>query len=97
VVYAGVVGAEIGTPEVGKRLLIEDIEVVTVKERVNQGEGKKWVVVNVLYLYAKEGKGKQVHQGVRICLFRTRRDAITWEAPFDCRQVYFMHRLPHNK
>jgi hypothetical protein len=59
VVYAGVVGAEIGTPEVGKRLLVEDIELVTVKERVNQGEGKKWVVVNVLYLYAKEGKGKQ--------------------------------------
>ena len=25
--YAGVVGAEIGTPEVGKRLLVEDIEV----------------------------------------------------------------------
>lgn len=25
--YAGVVGAEMGTPDVGKRLLVEDIEV----------------------------------------------------------------------
>lgn len=91
-VYAGVVGAEIGTPEVGKRLLVEDIEVVTVKERVNQGEGKKRVVVNVLYLYAKEGKGKQVHRGVRICLFRTRRDAITWEAPFDVTEARYVLR-----
>lgn len=32
-VYAGVVGAEMGTPEVGKRLLVEDIE-------VRDGEGK---------------------------------------------------------
>jgi len=33
VVYAGVVGAEMGTPDVGKRLLVEDIE-------VRDGEGK---------------------------------------------------------
>jgi len=32
-VYAGVVGAEMGTPDVGKRLLVEDIE-------VRNGEGK---------------------------------------------------------
>ncbi len=31
--YAGVVGAEMGTPDVGKRLLVEDIE-------VRDGEGK---------------------------------------------------------
>ena len=32
-VYAGVVGAEMGTPDRGKRLLVEDIEVC-------DGEGK---------------------------------------------------------
>jgi hypothetical protein len=34
VVYAGVVGAEMGTPDVGKRLLVEDIEV-----RNDEGKG----------------------------------------------------------
>jgi hypothetical protein len=33
-VYAGVVGAEMGTPDVGKRLLVEDIEV-----RDSEGKG----------------------------------------------------------
>jgi hypothetical protein len=41
VVYAGVVGAERGTLEVGKRLLAEDMEIVTVKERVQPRGGKE--------------------------------------------------------
>ena len=86
--YAGVVGAEMGTPDVGKRLLVEDIE-------VRDGEGKgatrererDGVPVNVLYLYEKERETGSP-QAVRTCLFRTRPDAITWRK---------VPHLPHRK
>lgn len=39
--YAGVVGAEMGTPDVGKRLLVEDIEVRDGKGKGATGEGKE--------------------------------------------------------
>ena len=55
--YAGVVGAEMGTPDIGKRLLVEDIE-------VRDGEGKGatrgkerngcQLTCCVLHLYEKE-------------------------------------------
>jgi hypothetical protein len=66
-VYAGVVGAEMGTPDVGKRLLVEDIEVRDSEGKgCNQRKGKRWVPVNVLYLYEKEREREreQVRQGV---------------------------------
>lgn len=69
-----------GTPDVGKRLLVEDIE-------VRDGEGKGAIrgrkrdgcQLTCCTCMKRKGKGnKSVHQGVRICLFRTRPDAITW-------------------
>jgi hypothetical protein len=79
VVYAGVVGAEMGTPDVGKRLLVEDIEVRDGEGKgATRGRERDGCQFNVLYLYEKEKEREQVHQGVRICLFRTRPDAITW-------------------
>jgi hypothetical protein len=41
VVYAGVVGAETGTPDAGKRLFDDDIRIVTVRKRMQPGERKK--------------------------------------------------------
>lgn len=62
--YAGVVGAEMGTPDVGKRLLVEDIE-------VRDGEGKGatsgrerdgcQLTCCTCTKRKRKGKGKQVH------------------------------------
>lgn len=41
-VYAGVVGAETGTPDAGKRLFDDDMRIVTVKEKdAARGKGKR--------------------------------------------------------
>ena len=76
-VYAGVAGAEMGTPDVGKRLLVEDIEVRDGEEK-DATRGRERDGCQLTCCTCTKRKREQAHQGVRICLFRTRTDAITW-------------------
>jgi hypothetical protein len=60
VVYAGVVGAEMGTPEVGKRLLVEDIEVRDGEEKgATRGKGRDGCQLTCSTCTKRKGKGKK--------------------------------------
>lgn len=77
--YAGVVGAEMGTPEIGKRLLVEDIEVRDGEgEGATRGKERNGCQLTCCTCTKRKRQREQVQYAVRICLFRTRPDAVTW-------------------
>lgn len=58
-VYAGVAGAEMGTPDVGKRLLVEDIEVRDGEGKCNRGRERDGCQLTCCTCTKRKGKGNK--------------------------------------